>query len=286
MTFQDYAARGRNSVWRYGAAAVLAVVLSMVFGAALSLPLDRLGWLPKDLEDQLLHVRDPATFFLLIGGLFGLILAGVVAAVRLVLKKRFCDVIGAWSWRAFGLGAAVWAAALIVLTLVDFALAPSGFSFSATAKTPALAAAALVGLGVQTFAEEFVFRGVLTQGLLLALKRPAPAALLSGLLFGAIHLPNGGPQAAYATVVGVVLAFMAIRTGGLACGYGVHLTNNVFGAVIVVSSGDVFVNSPGLVTQSTPHLMWWDAVAPGVTLVLMGAFVAWRTSGGRGRLTA
>ncbi len=106
-----------------------------------------------------------------------------------------------------------------------------------------------------------------------ATRRTVPAALISGVLFGAMHIPNGLPQAVSATVFGVVLAAIAIRTGGIAFTFGLHLANNLFGAVVVVSSGDAFRGSAGVVTQNTPQLMWWDAAAGVVGLLLVAALV-------------
>jgi len=111
---------------------------------------------------------------------------------------------------------------------------------------------------VQTFSEELIFRGYLTQGLYLALKKPLPAAIASGLLFGAVHISNGVSQSINAAVFGIVCAMIAIRTGGIALTWGLHLANNYFGAVVVVSGNDVFRGTPGIFTQNTPQLTWWD----------------------------
>jgi membrane protease YdiL (CAAX protease family) len=157
----------------------------------------------------------------------------------------------------------------LALGLVDFAIAPRGFHLSADNRTPALALAALCGLGLQTFAEEFVFRGYVTQGLLLATRRTAPTAVVSGLLFGAMHIPNGAPQALSATLLGMLLAVIAIRTGGIALTYGIHLANNLFGALVLVSAGDAFHGAAGLVTQNTPQLMWWDTGLAAVAMLAM-----------------
>jgi hypothetical protein len=80
-----------------------------------------------------------------------------------------------------------------------------------------------------------------------------------------------------ATVVGVVTALIAIRTGGIAFTYGLHLINNLFGAVVVVSSSDVFKGSPGLITQTTPNLMWWDVGSGAVMLALVAWLILSRT---------
>jgi Na+/proline symporter len=42
-----------------------------------------------------------------------------------------------------------------------------------------------------------------------------------------------------------------------------------FGAVVVVSGGDVFRGSPGVFTQTTLHLMWWDVGAEIVVLAIV-----------------
>ena len=97
---------------------------------------------------------------------------------------------------------------------------------------------------VQTFTEEFIFRGFVTQGILLVLRRPLPAACVSGLVFGAMHIPNGWPQAINAVWFGIICALIAIRTGGIALTSGIHLANNYFGAMGVVSGGDVFKGQP------------------------------------------
>jgi membrane protease YdiL (CAAX protease family) len=268
--FLEFAARGRNAPWRYLAATVLALVLATLVGVALMVGLMLAGLVPPDLSAQLLRPTRPVTFFIANGAMFGVVLLGFVAAIRLVHKKRVTDVIGSWSWPLFAGGAAIWFGVQVALTLIDLAIAPRGFSVTATNGTVAMALAAAGGLSIQTFAEEFVFRGYLTQALLLATRRPLVAATLSGLLFGALHVPNGTPQAIGAAAFGVVTALITIRTGGIAFSYGLHLVNNLFGAVFVVSASDVFSGSPGLITQNTPHLMWWDLGTAVVALVALG----------------
>ena len=270
MTYLDYAARGRNAGWRYVLALVLGFVLAIVAGGLALLPLQLGGVLPGDWMVAAQDPGQPVSFFLFNGAVFGLLLLGVALAVGWVQKKRPADLLGWWSWRLFGLGAAIWLVALTVAALIDFAIAPSGFRFSASPETLTLALAALVGLAIQTFAEEYIFRGHITQGLMLATQKPLLAALLSGLIFGAVHIPNGAPQAASATIFGVILALIAIRTRGIAFTSGLHLVNNVFGAVVLVSAGDAFRGSPALFSQDTPHLMWWDMGVGSVALVLVG----------------
>ena len=252
------AARGRNAWWRYLISGVAAIVFATLALTALSIVLGTAHILPPDVAAQLQQPRDAPIFFLGVGVVFAALAIGLMAAVFLFQRKRPGDVIGNWRWRLFFWGFGVWAGLECVLALIDFVIAPHGFSISVSSGTGALAISALAGLSAQTFAEEFIFRGYITQGILLATKRVLPAAAISGLVFGALHIPNGVPQAINAVVFGIVCALVAIRTGGICLTFGLHLVNNFFGAVILVSTGDVFRNSPGLFTQNTPQLLWSD----------------------------
>jgi membrane protease YdiL (CAAX protease family) len=273
MTYLQYAARGKNAGWRYGVGFCLALVLAVILGVAVMLPLQMLHAMPPDLAEQMRHATRPTVFYAATGTVFAVLLAGFAAAIAIVHRKRFRDILGFWRWRSFAMGLGIWLGVLILTSLIDLAIAPAGFSFTATGQTPILAISATIALAIQTFAEEFVFRGYLTQGLLLATRRPIVAAVLSGLVFGSVHIPNGAPQAANAVIFGILLALIAIRTGGLAFGLGLHMVNNIFGAVMVVSGNDVFRGSPGLFTQQTPHLQWWDTAMGAMALLLVGGLV-------------
>ena len=275
MPYLEYALRGRNAAWRYVAGFIGAILLAIIAASVVIISLQLLHLFPADFAQNLQDARQPTKFYPATGALFGLLLLSFVAAARLAHGKTFADIIGAWRWRLFGQGLAIWILVLLASTLIDFLIAPTGFKVTANAQTLTLAAVALGGLAIQTFAEEFVFRGYLTQGLLVATRRVIPTALISGVLFGAMHIPNGWPQAASATVFGVILALIAIKTGGIAFTSGLHLANNVFGAVVLISSGDAFRGSPGVLTQTTPQLMWWDTAVGAVGLVLVAAWVSW-----------
>lgn len=275
MNYLNYAARGQNAGWRYLLALVLACVFAVVVGVLASVAIQSGNLLPHDWITAAQDPGQPITFFLFNGIVFGLLVLGLAVSVFWIQQKRPADLLGWWSWRLFGLGAAIWLLALSIAALIDFAIAPGGFHLTASPATARLALAALVGLAMQTFAEEYIFRGHITQGLILAIRKPLPVALLSGFIFGAVHVPNGWPQAASATVFGVLLALVAIRTRGISFTFGLHLVNNVFGAVVLVSAGDVFHGSPGIFSQNTPHLMWWD-MGVGSMLLLVVALVIHR----------
>jgi uncharacterized protein len=265
--FLTLAGRGKNGWWRYFVSCVAACVFTTLILSVISIALTKAHLLPPDIASQLQQPRNAPVFFLGMGAVFGALAVGLMAAVALFQRKRPGDIIGRWRWRLFFWGFGVWAGLQGVLALIDFLIAPRGFSVSASSATGALAISALAGLSAQTFAEEFIFRGYITQGILLATKRALPAAIMSGLFFGALHIPNGTPQAINAVVFGIVCALIAIRTGGICLTFGLHLVNNVFGAVILVSTGDVFKSSPGLFTQDTPQLLWSDLCLTSLALL-------------------
>ena len=268
--YLSFARRGRTAWWRYPLTIAVALVLATLITALLMLLLSILGLPPRDFAQQLAQPSNPGIFFTTLAVLFASLCAGMALAALLVQRKKPGDIIGEWRWPLFLAGVALWLAVQVILAVVDFAIAPGGFSLS-HGGVPWLALWALGALLIQTFTEEFIFRGFLTQAILLAVKRPLPAACLSGLLFGAMHIPNGWPQAINAVWFGVICAYLAIRTGGIALTAGIHFANNYFGAVAVVSAGDVFKGSPGLVTQNTPGLIWWDL---GLALIVL-ALLPW-----------
>ena len=268
MTFLDYAARGKTAWWLYPITALVGFVGGMALATIVLIGAMVAGLTSADLSVELKTPSHPTLFFPLIGLIFGAVLLGYVGAIRLIQAKRFGDIVGHWQWRAFAIGAGLWLGVQGLATGADAWLNPGDIKITASAATTTLAAVALLGLAVQTFAEEFIFRGFLTQAILRATRRPIIAALISGAVFGALHIPNGTPQALDAAAFGVVTALIAIRTGGLAFGYGLHLANNFYGAVVVVSTHDVFKGAPGLLTQSTPIRFGWDAALSLATLLL------------------
>jgi membrane protease YdiL (CAAX protease family) len=253
--FLEFACRGKPGRWRFWLVVLAAPILAMVSGAiVLGVGLAATGNLKPDTLKALQDPRQTGPFFSLVAVTFGSLLFWYWGAARLVQGKRFGDIVGRWRWSLVAKGVGVWFVVVALSVLVDFLLRPQGFTLSPDVRAPRFVLWVAPALAIQTFAEEFIFRGVITQGLVRVIKRPWLACLLSGLVFGSMHIPNGPVQAMSATVLGVVLAFLAIETGGLALGWGLHLINNLFAGIIVVSSGDVFNGAHGLVYQNTPGL--------------------------------
>lgn len=264
----QYAQRGRNAWWAWLLGPAAGLVLATLAGVAVTIVAAVTHVIPPDLATQMTHPSRPAVFFVATGLTFGCILAGLGASAWLIQGKRPTDLIGDWRWTRFAAGFAVWAAVQAVAAGLDALLAPASFRFTGSAATVDLAAVAIPALAVQTFSEEFVFRGLATQGLRLVLP-PLPCALASGALFAVVHIPNGWPQAANALVFGVAAAWIALRTGGIATTFGLHLANNLFGALVVVSAGDVFRGAPGLFSQQPLQGLWFDVAVQGGLIIIL-----------------
>lgn len=272
----QYAQRGRNTWWAWLLGPATGVVLAMVVGVAVSVAATLAGVMPPDIAAQMTHPDRPQVFFIATGLAFGCILAGFATSAWLVQAKPPSDLIGNWRWQGFLAGFAAWAVVQGLAAGLDALLAPASFRLTASAATVDLAAVAIPTLAIQTFCEEFVFRGLATQGLRLVLP-PLPCALASGALFAAVHIPNGWPQAANALVFGVCAAWIALRTGGLAVTFGLHLANNLFGALVVVSAGDVFHGAPGLFTQQPLQGLWLDVAVQGALMIVLTLIITRRT---------
>ena len=279
QTFLDYARRGRTGVWRWLFAGLLGVVLGFVIQLLLGFGLVAVamskGFSVERILEEIQKPSNPIGFFALAAVSFGCFLLSFWLAALWIQGKRFGDLIGRWRWGPFAAGAAIWLVLIAAGSAVDWWMQPKGFSVTLSNATASLAGVAIVGLGIQTFAEEFIFRGWLTQAWLLATKNPLAAALLSGLMFGSIHLPNpdGLLSAASATVFGIATSLIAIRIGSLSFGYGMHLVNNLWGAVVVVQSNDVFKGAPAIFSQNTTGLDWSDVGIEAVCLALVTALV-------------
>ena len=115
---------------------------------------------------------------------------------------------------------------------------------------------ALVGLALQTGAEELLFRGYILQQLAARFRSPLVWALLPSALFGVLHFDAGrlgNTMAIWAvvatTLFGLMAADLTARTGSLGAAWGLHFGNNAFGILFLGTPG----NLSGLALFLTPY---------------------------------
>ncbi|MCT9932590.1 CPBP family glutamic-type intramembrane protease [Planotetraspora sp. A-T 1434] len=90
----------------------------------------------------------------------------------------------------------------------------------------------------QAAAEEYIFRGWILQAFGAYLKNPWPGILLGSAAFAALHgYTDWG--IGYVFGFGVLMGWLAVRTGGLEAPIALHVTNNVVAFGLTAASGDL-----------------------------------------------
>lgn len=142
---------------------------------------------------------------------------------------------------------------------------------------------ALVGVLVQTGAEEILFRGYLQQQLAARFNSPVMWMILPSLLFGALHYdPSGSSDigwllVAAATLFGLLAADLTRVTGNIGAAWGFHFANNCFAILIVALDGALsglsLYTTPFTVTDTEilrPLIFRDMAITVGLWLLLRG----------------
>ncbi len=167
---------------------------------------------------------------------------GVWAAVRLLHDRGLGSVIGRGPvvLRDFTAGLAVTALA----ALAGLALLPAAPPLEPATPVPvwlAFLPLALIGLMIQTGAEEIVFRGYLQQQLAARFASPLVWMVLPSILFGLAHFsPELAPTSPWLIVLvtgffGLIAADLTARSGSIGLAWGLHFANNVI-AVLIISA--------------------------------------------------
>jgi membrane protease YdiL (CAAX protease family) len=165
-------------------------------------------------------------------------------------------------WMAAGVSAVVWSPFLVLGTIGAAVQrgSPPGrgvvwFLIVVLLTTP-----------LQTAGEESLFRGLILQSLG-ATRLPTWACCASsGVLFAVAHLQFAPPLFADRLLLGTVLAFVAVRTGGLEAGIAIHAVKNI---AVLVPAG--LAGSVG--DALDPHGVTWVPLI--VDAVLLGLAVPW-----------
>lgn len=121
---------------------------------------------------------------------------------------------------------------------------------------------------VQAAAEEFGFRGLVSQAVGSWVKPPPIAIIVSTVLFAAAHTQYFGWATLDVAVFGAVAAWVTCRTGGLEAAIALHAVNNTLSFVLLASGaeGTTAGFDPDHPTTGDP----WSVV---VTVITMGGYL-------------
>ncbi len=239
-------ARAYPQIWR------LALGLGLIAGVYFSWMalLGGLLWLVSGLDGLglRLHVigqgADPWSLLLLLSTFAGMAL-GAWAAARLLHKRGWRSLFGrpAVVLRDFTLGVAVM---LVVGGGLSLALLPFLPALEPATLLPvwlAFLPLALLGIALQTGAEELVFRGYLQQQLAARFATPLVWMVLPSVLFGLAHYApaemgeNTWLVVATTGLFGLIAADLTARTGALGLAWGLHFANNCLAILLVSAMG-------------------------------------------------
>jgi len=159
-----------------------------------------------------------------------------VSVAALLQRRRLVSYFTAaprFRWRLLVLGLGLFAVTIGPLLLASAALDPKAPGAPILAISPGLGgrliyAAMVVSLFlIAAAAEELVFRGWLTKVVGAWFPDPRVVLVLSGLLFSAIHLDPNLDAFLMRLAMGVGLAWMTLRLGGIEFAIGAHAANNI-----------------------------------------------------------
>lgn len=131
---------------------------------------------------------------------------------------------------------------------------------------------ALLLIPIQTTCEELLFRGYIMQGLKLRTKNNLVAILVSGIMFGIVHIGNpeieviGYHIIIYYIAVGIFLGLISYYDNGMELAIGYHAANNLFAALMITTNWQVF-QTDALFIDNTPPQVGWETVV-GIFIIL------------------
>ena len=250
-------ARHRPQIWRVLVGLVVVVLamivwLGIVFGC-LALGLGTAG--AFDWLGRMVLAVTPAATLLLLSSFVGMAMGTVFAA--LLLHRRGPGTLIGPRGRAvhdFATAAGVVAAIYGVSLAVWSGGAPPEPNLPVPMWLSFLPAA-LLGILIQTGAEELLFRGYLMQQVAARFASRWLAYLLPSVIFGLLHLDpatmgtNAWPIVASTTLVGLIAADLTFVTGSLGAAWGLHFANNVAALTLIATKGTI----TGLALYVTPY---------------------------------
>lgn len=256
--FLEAGREGKNNWWRY----LIGIVIVFAFYAIGQIPFTLYGTSmaqknghsiaeilknPEKIIDANWIGAPKEVVLILTLIMFVFAMFGLFIAVRFLHKKRFRAVITSATkirWKRFAITAFIWMALCFIAQYISMQMYPDNYTLVFNLKPFFITLLiGIVFLPIQTWWEEFFFRGYIFQGIGLMTKNAALPILVTGILFAGIHMFN--PEvAAYGALAmfpaylipGIFLAMMAALDEGLESAMGMHFANNLFGTFAITTS--------------------------------------------------
>jgi membrane protease YdiL (CAAX protease family) len=278
MEFIDQASNGRNNFFSYFTGLMAILGLFILGNSVLFLylniqfpnePID--SWTQTKISDFL--GKTELLFWLTLPFLF--VFFGLIFHVNRVHGRSVLSIFtgkAKFDWRrfffSFGVVFGILALSLLVQSWLTLDLQ---FQLDFRKFLP-LVLVSLIMLSIQTTCEEILFRSYLMQGLKSRLKSNKAAVIISGIMFGSIHIGNPEIQVIgyhiliYYVAVGIFLGLVALFDNGLELSIGYHAANNIFAAIVVTNDWQAFQTDALFLDNSKPGFAW--DVLLGIIIVL------------------
>lgn len=133
----------------------------------------------------------------------------------------------------------------------------------------------LVLIPIQATAEELIFRVYALQGLYARTGKVWLSMMLSAIFFATVHGSNPEVQAlgpaiiAYYFLAGLFLALITVQDNGIELSMAYHTLNNLFSAVVVSSTWQVFHTDALWLDSSAPGSAWTYLISGGFTFTFL-----------------
>ena len=227
------------------------------------------------LPDRIDHLIEQGGAAGLIG--LSLMFAALIPAAKLAAAASgrgpvgLSSVIGRVRWRWLVRCTVVALVVYAVLIPVDLAIAPQPIAWPGWTTFAPLGLAVLVFIPLQAAGEEYAFRGTLLQTLGAWIPLSWVAVAISSVLFAVVH---GLGPAGFVGILGsgLVMGWLAIRTGGLEASIALHAVNNVSGFMLSAAFGA----SDTWLSQLNQEISWAGAGLGVVFQVIYAAIVVRR----------
>ena len=276
MEFIDQASSGKNNFFSYLTGTLIILGLFLLGNSALFFylnfqfpnePID--SWTQSKITTSL--GKTELLFWLTFP--FALVFFGLIFHINKVHVRTISSIFTGkekFNWKrtffSFGLVFGILALSLVVQSFFGHDLK---FQFDINKFLPLLVVS-LIMLSIQTTCEEVIFRSYLLQGFKNRLRSNKAAVLISGIMFGAIHIGNPEIQVigyhilVYYMAVGIFLGLITLFDNGMELAIGYHAANNIFAAIVVTNDWQAFQTDALFLDNSQPGFAW-D--------VLLGIFV-------------
>jgi erythromycin esterase-like protein/membrane protease YdiL (CAAX protease family) len=226
--FLENASLGKNEWWRY----VLTILVMVLFAGLFTVIFGKLVMPIVKANFEKTPFTETLVTQISLGGTFAALLLGLWLMINKLHNRSFATLIydkSKFSWKLWFFGFLAWSPMLILLSFLfqyqDFNRFLSfGFSLS---QIFFLFFVGIICLGIQSTAEEIIFRGYALQGMSLKLKSSLLLALVNALVFASLHLGYGFQSLIESFVFGVVFTLIVLRIKRIEFAAGAHTVNNL-----------------------------------------------------------